>query len=44
MKIIATVTDAAAVERILTCLGLSARPPPMVPAREHEQADLSFEG
>jgi len=43
MKIIATVTDPEAVERILTCIGLSARPPPMAPAREQQQADLSLE-
>ena len=42
MKIIATVTDLEAVKKILTCIGLSARPPPVAPARERQQADLTF--
>ena len=42
MKIIATVRDPQAVRKILTCVGLPARPPPVAPAREREQADLSF--
>jgi hypothetical protein len=43
MKIIATVTDPEAVRRILTCIGLPARPPPLAPAREREQPELGFD-
>ena len=43
MKIIATVTEPEAVRRILTCIGLPARPPPVAPAREGEQAELGFD-
>jgi hypothetical protein len=43
IKIIATVTDPEAVRKILTCIGLPARPPPVAPARGREQAELSFD-
>lgn len=42
MKIIATVMDPDAVRKILTCTRLPARPPPVAPAREREQAELGF--
>jgi hypothetical protein len=44
MKVIATVTEPEAVRKILECIGLPARPPPVAPAREREQADLGFDG
>ena len=44
MKIIATVTDPAAVREILTCIGLPARPPPVAAARAREQAELGLQG
>ena len=44
MKIIATVTDPTVVRRILACIGLPARPPPVAPAREREQGKFGFEG
>jgi hypothetical protein len=44
LSIIATVTSPSAVAAILECLGLSARPPPTMPARAREQGDLGFEG
>ena len=43
MQIIATVTDLEAAKRILTCIGLPARPPPM-PAREMDPSELQFPG
>ena len=42
MKIVAAVTEA--VRKILTCLGLPPRAPPVAPAREREQAEMQFEG
>ena len=42
MKIIATVTDPGVVRKILECIGLPARPPPVPPAREREQGELGF--
>jgi len=44
LRVIATVTNGAAVKAILECLGLPARPPPLAPAREAEQAGFEFEG
>ena len=43
MKIIATVTDPAVVRKILACIGLPARPPPVAPAREREQGEFGFD-
>lgn len=44
MQIIAAVTDLEAAKRILACIGLPARPPPLVPARERDQSELPFQG
>ena len=43
MRIIATVIDPEVVRKILTCIGLPARPPPLAPARGREQAELGFD-
>jgi hypothetical protein len=44
MRIISTVTDPEVVRKILECIGLPARPPPVAPAREREQQELGFDG
>jgi hypothetical protein len=44
MSIIATVTESEAVRKILTCIGLPARPPPVAAARGERQGELDFEG
>jgi len=44
MRVIATITTPEAIRKILTCVGLPARPPPLAPAREREQAEFGFEG
>ena len=42
MTIIATVTDPTVVRKILTCIGLPVRAPPVAPAREREQGEFGF--
>ena len=44
MQIVATVTDVDAAKRILTWIGLPARPPPLLPARERDQSELPLQG
>ena len=43
MKVIAPIMDPQVVRKILTCIGLPARAPPLAPAREREQVELGFE-
>ncbi len=42
MQLIAAIEQPRVVEAILRCLGLSARPPPMAPARPIGQPELPF--
>jgi len=44
LALIATITEPSVVQRILDCIGLPARPPPLAPARGPWQEDLDFEG
>ena len=43
MRIVAFVTEAAAVRRILAHLGEPTRPPPVAPARVAQQEDFAWE-
>ncbi len=42
MRIIATVTDPEAVRKVLACIGLPTRGPPLAPPREREQGEFGF--
>ena len=42
MAIVATITQPEVIRAILECIGLSARPPPLAPARPLVQPELDF--
>jgi hypothetical protein len=42
-RLIASITQPDVIEAILTCLGLPARAPPLVPARPPDQPDLRWQ-
>ncbi len=44
MTLVASVDRPDAIRAILDCVGLPARPPPLSPAREPEQAWLDWAG
>ncbi len=44
LALIATITQPSVIQRMLECIGLPARPPPLAPARGPWQEDLDFEG
>ncbi len=44
MRIIANVTDPEAVRKILACIGLPTRDPPLAPPREREHGEFGFGG
>ena len=44
LALIATITQPTVGQRILECIGLPARPPPLAPARAPWQEELDFEG
>lgn len=42
LKIIAAITDAPVIRKVLTAMGLSAHPPPRSPARYDPQAEATL--
>ena len=42
LKLVATINEASVIRAILECIGLSARPPPLGPARGPWQGELEF--
>jgi len=44
LALIATITQPSVIQRMLECIGLPARPPPLAPARGPWQEDLDFDG
>jgi hypothetical protein len=42
MRVLATITQPSVIRAILECLGLSARPPPLIPARPTAQPELEM--
>jgi hypothetical protein len=43
LALIATITQPSVIQRMLECIGLPARPPPLAPARGRWQEELAFE-
>ena len=42
LELLATITQPEVIAGFLECVGLSARPPPLAPAREPAQPDFYF--